>query len=165
MPLSQEEVDNFNKLFIEFDKNNNGYLVDQDAITLYSKMKIFDNLPAKTVSLAVRGLSCNGEIELSKSILENFCVAIKEQNNIELLRACLCGMTTPRKPNIDLNQALELSSLLGIPKTLGEMLSPGDDIKEFSFSYLANIFYDISIPEDSSQFDGMSDVSRCCYLF
>lgn len=165
MPLNAEEIEKFNDLFSESDKKNNGYLPKEDVLPFFEKLGIKDNLSEKAQTTVVEGLSCRGEIKITKQILENFYTVIKDQDDLGLLKVCLRGMTEPKKLNISLTQAIELSTMLGIPKTKGELLGPNEDeLKSFSFSNLADLFYEIKIPKESSQFDGFDISSKCCLL-
>lgn len=166
MPLDSVEIEKFNILFSEADKNNNGYLPKEDVLPFFEKLGIIDNISEKSQATIIEGLSCRGEVKISKSILEDFYTIINDQDDIGLLKVCLRGMTEPKKLNINLAQAIELSTMLGVPKTKGELLGPNDDEskKSFSFSDLADLFYEINIPNDSNQFEGFDVTSKCCLL-
>ena len=165
MPLDSDEIENFNKLFSEADKKNNGYLSEEEVLLFFEKLGIRDNISEKAQPIIVKGLSCHGEIKITQPVLENFYSVIKDQDDLELLKVCLRGMTEPKKLNINLSQAIELSTMLGVPKTKGELLGPnGDESKRFSFSDLADLLYEINIPNDSNQFDGLGVKSKCCLL-
>lgn len=166
MPLDPEEIEKFNKLFSEFDKNNNGYISKEEVLPFFEKLEIKDNiLSIKAQSTIIEGLSCRGRVEITKSILENFYTVIKDQDDLGFLKVCLRGMTEPKKLNINLEQAMELSTMLGIPKTKGELLGLNEDeTKYFSFSDLAYLLYEISIPKETNQYDDFKNSSKCCLL-
>ncbi|OHS93994.1 hypothetical protein TRFO_11488 [Tritrichomonas foetus] len=163
MPLEPEEIEKINKIFEEVDVKKNGYIPKEDILALLDKLGIKDNLSEGAQKAVVEGLTCHDKVKVTNDIVENFYTVIKDKDDLGLLKICMRGVTEPSRTKVNLQEAMELSTILGIPKTQAELAGDDDD-KSFSFSQLAEIFYGIEIPADANQFDGIQLGSTCCLL-
>ena len=163
MPLDLDFVADVEKRFSEVDQKSRGYITKEEILPLLDKLGIKENLSESAQSAVVEGLSCKDKIKVTKEVIVNFCTVIHDKDDLGLLKVCMRGVTVPGKPKVSIQQAMELSEMLGIPKTTAELQGNSDD-KTLTFPQLAEIFYNIEIPKEATQFDGMQLGSKCCLL-
>ncbi|EAY21929.1 hypothetical protein TVAG_249890 [Trichomonas vaginalis G3] len=163
MPLTNEEIveviNSYNLLDIEkVNKLNRSQIV-----SLFQDLKI--PLTDQQKDVIINGmLACNQKATLNNCI--NIISCLHDHDDLGILKICFRGIDQRRTRKVNLDQAVEISQVIGKPMTKEDLSKsiPSNISKEFTFSDLSKLILGINIPENADPFNGIEDRSACCYI-
>ncbi|EAX90267.1 hypothetical protein TVAG_099550 [Trichomonas vaginalis G3] len=163
MPLTQEEINQVTESYRLLDPEQKNKLGKAQLTSLFNDLKL--DLTDKQKDVIIDGmLACNQKANLQTCI--NTVSCLHDQDELGILKIAFRGLDQNCTRKLSLDQAVEITEVLKKQVTreqLSESLS-GNTEKGFSFSKLAKVLLDITIPENVDPFSGIGEKSKCCLL-
>ena len=163
MPLSQDEINEVAQSFAILDVERKGFLNKRQVASLFTDLKI--NLTEDQSTVIVDGMF-NGKKKADLSFCINVVSLLHDEDQLGFLKICFRGIDQQATRQVNLDQAIRISQLVGVPKEASDFSRYIIDERHpvLSFSNLADVILGITIPKNADPFNGMEDRSTCCLL-